>query len=551
MMAYFCQSNLKNIGTTFAILTALVTAPMAYAHDEDNCAKLKDLVLQNGMITEARYMAGGVSQPDPNRQFTGAGAVAHQLPAHCLVRGELEQRTGAEDQSYSIRFEVRLPEQWQHRFIFQGGGGNDGVLANALGTIPIHGATAAPALARGYAVTSMNGGHDGLAPTFGLDQQARLDYAYAAVGKVTHIAKAIITTYYHSQPRYSYFMGCSNGGREAMIAAQRYPTEFDGVVAANPGFHLSQASIGEAWDTQVLYNIAPSDQQGHKILAQALTDADLKQVSDAVLKKCDGRDGVKDGIINDYMACQFDPSVLQCHGTARADCLPKDKVMAIKAIFAGAKDSHGNALYSDWPYDSGINSYGWRMWKLGFSQDAMKPDAFNEILGGGSLKFYFMTPPQPEADIKTFDFDHDPDKINETGALNDATSTMMSTFAQRGSKLLIIQGLSDPVFSANDIRHWYQQTVQNTANGDIDAMRNWGRLFMVPGMTHCGGGPALDDLDPLQAMQDWIEQNRAPDFIPATGKAFPGKSQPICAYPTEAKYQGHGDINALSSYRCE
>lgn len=533
------------------VLGSLASTHYAFADNAANCEQLKNLPVENGAVTEAQYVAAGPSRQDPHRMFTGASEASHELPAHCLVRGEIDKRIGSDEKNYSIRFEVRLPDNWQNRFIFQGGGGTDGFLANAIGTTPLHGSTAAPALLRGYAVTSMNGGHDGLDPSFGLDQKARLDYAYAAIGKVTQAAKYVTKSYYHRQPQFSYFMGCSNGGREAMIASQRYPTEFDGVVAANPGFRLSRAGLGEIWDTQLLYNIAPNNPQGLKVLANALTDADLTLVSDAVLKKCDARDGIKDGIINDYIGCSFDPSVLQCKGTDKANCLSAPKTAAVKAIFDGAKDSSGHPVYSSWPYDAGINTPGWRIWKLGFSQDPNKPDAISAGLGAQSMKYYFMTPAKPDFDLMKFNFDRDVKRVYETGALNDASSTMMSTFAKRGSKLMIIQGVSDPVFSANDIRDWYLDTEKNTSKGDQTAMRGWNRLFMVPGMTHCGGGAALDDLDPLTAVQNWVENKQAPDFIAAKGNAFPGKSQPVCAYPKIAKYNGNGDVNAIDSYRCE
>lgn len=542
--------NQKLCRTTLCALAVCASINVAHATPEQDCENLTSFPIYNGKITETEYITAGKSEKDPFRMFTGAPDLEFDLPAHCLVRGEIEPRTTANGKDNALRFEVRLPQNWQNRFIFQGGGGTDGFLANAIGTTPISGSTATPALNRGYAVTSMNGGHDGVDPTFGLDQQARLDYAYAAIGKVTQAAKTIVNKYYDKQPAFSYFMGCSNGGREAMIAAQRYPGEYNGVIAANPGFHLSRAAISEVWDTQTLMRIAPANEQGQKVLANALTNQDLQIISDAVLNQCDAKDGVKDGLINDYKNCGFNPDNLICKSSADSSCLSEEKVTAVKQIFGGAKDSRGNILYSTWPYDAGITAPGWRAWKLGFSQDAAKPDALNAVLGAGSLMFYFMTPPNPQADLAHFDFDQAESLVRETGALNDATSTMLDTFVQNGSKLMIIQGVSDPVFSADDIENWYLKTKQTTSNGDQAAMNEWNRLFMVPGMTHCGGGPALDDLDPLTAMQNWVEKQQSPDYLPAKGKSFPGKNMPVCAYPQVATYKGKGDINAIESYQC-
>lgn len=174
------------------------------------------------------------------------------MGAHCLVRGEIEKRRGADGNDYATRFELRLPEQWNGKFLFQGGGGANGFLAPALGSIPSSNSSAAPALVCGYAVASMDSGHQGQGAAvfdlaFAQDQQARLDYAYAALGKVTERAKQLVAAQYRKAPEYSYFMGCSTGGREAMIAAQRYPTEFDGVVSGNAAFRLSRATLGAAW----------------------------------------------------------------------------------------------------------------------------------------------------------------------------------------------------------------------------------------------------------------------------------------------------------------
>lgn len=516
---------------------------------KESCQQLAQKTLPDSKITQAERVQAGKVKLDKTSALTGASGDGLQLPAHCLVRGMIGEHTGPDHKQYGIRFELRMPDNWQGRFMFQGGGGLDGFLGQAIGSIPSHGSTATPSLVRGYAVVSMDGGHDGRDAAFAVDQQARLDYAYAAIGKVTQQAKYLISNYYGSQIRYSYFMGCSNGGREAMLAAQRYPLDFNGVVVGNPGFRLSRAAIGEAWDTQKLLSIAPKNAQGKPILSQALTQSDLTLLSQAILKTCDHKDGLQDGIINNYPACHFDPSVLQCQSKQATDCLLAEKINAVKFVFSGAKDSAGKPLYSSWPYDAGIDDQAWRLWKLGTSTDATKPDARNIVLGTDSLFHYYMTPARADADMTKFDFDRDPAQIDEMSALNDAVATEMSTYVTRGGKMIIFQGLSDPVFSANDIQHWYETTVANTSKGDINKQRDWSRLFMVPGMTHCGDGPALDNFDPLTAIQAWVESSKAPESLPASGAAFPGKHQPLCAYPQTAHYRG-GDVNQLSSYRC-
>lgn len=542
--------------STVALLRGMLVAccmplpmVMAATTPEATCSAMLSAATPAVSIQTAQYQARGRANNDPQAAMTGASAAGTDLPGHCLIRGMINARTGADGRSYGTRFELRLPDNWQRRFMFQGGGGLDGFLAQSVGSIPIHGSTAQPALTRGYAVVSMDGGHQGTDASFAHDQQARLDYAYVAIGKVTDTAKRLITQYYGKSAERSYFMGCSNGGREAMIAAQRYPTEFDGVVAGNPGFHLSRAAVAEAWDTQAFMSIAPKDDKGRAVLAHAFNQADLDLLSKKVLQVCDAKDGITDGLINNHQACHFDPAVLQCHGDKDASCLSAAQVGVLHKVFGGPKNSHGEALYSTWPYDAGISASGWRSWKLGSSSDAAKPDARNVVLGGSSLKEFYMTPPDIGFDPLAFDFDRDVARVAETGALNDAVSTYLNTFEARGGKLIIIQGLSDPVFSADDIAAWYERTGQNTDGGDRSKQAQWARLFMVPGMTHCGGGPALDDMDPLAAVEKWVEHGEAPASIPARGKNFRGKEQPLCPYPSHAQYQG-GDADKLEAYVC-
>lgn len=184
---------------------------------------------------------------DKNSAMSGASVAKVSAGAHCIVTGEIEKRTGVNGKPYAINFQLRLPEQWNKKFLFKGGGGTNGVVSPAVGKMPVHGSSALPALSRGYAVVSNDSGHGGGSRdvSFSEDQLARLNYAYASTGKVTTVAKQLIELMYQTKPNKSFFMGCSNGGREAMQAAMRYPQEFDGVIAGNPGFHLSKAAVGE------------------------------------------------------------------------------------------------------------------------------------------------------------------------------------------------------------------------------------------------------------------------------------------------------------------
>lgn len=493
-----------------------------------SCEALSKISLPGVEITSAAAQKEQVLPPDPNSAMTGAAPHPVQVGAHCLVEGTIGAREGVNGK-YGIRFQMRMPEKWNGRFLFQGGGAMDGFIAPAVGMIPSTGSTAKPAIERGYAVVSMNGGHDGPTGDFGFDQQARLDFAYEAIGKVTDMAKTLIHDYYKEAPKKSFFMGCSNGGREAMLAAQRYPTEFDGIVVGDPGFHLSAAAVAQAWDVEKLMAIAPKG-----VLSQALTPDDMNLVAKAVLDKCDALDGSKDGVVAAPSQCHFDIESLRGK-------LSDKKIDALAAVMEGAKGASGQSLYSDWPYDPGIASPGWRVWKLGFSP-TQQSDALNMLIGPQSLPKLFMTPPQADMP-KKLDFDALAKNVSQVGGYFDATMTYMSTFAKHGGKMIIFQGMADPVFSANDIERWYKNATAQTGN-------DFARLYMVPGMNHCGGGPAFDNFDPLTALENWEDKGKAPVSIAATGKAFPKRSMPICAYPKEARLTGD-DPNSVKSYTCE
>lgn len=530
----------------FAALGVFTAQTGFAAVSAQQCQALLDSNLYQTQITAAEWDTSGVLPADRRAALTGGAKQESQIGNHCVVSGKIAERVGVNGKPYAIQFQLRLPQDWNGKFLYQGGGGMDGFVAPAVGSIPSRGSSARNALQRGYAVVSTDSGHDKPTPEFAEDQQARLDYAYAAIGKVTQSAKQLINQFYAKPIDQSLFMGCSNGGRAAMMAAQRYPTEFDGIIAGNPGFRLSRAAVAEAWDTQHFMRAAPADAQGRKVLANAFTPQDLELVSNAVLQQCDAKDGLADGFIHAWQQCDFKPQSLQCPAGAdkSAFCLSETQVSVLDAVFGGAKNSRGEALYSSWPYDSGISEDGWRAWKLGDSQDAEQPNARNVVLGTGSLKYYFMTPQSPDTTLLNFDFDRDVAKTAETAAINDAVATDFGTFQARGGKMIIFHGVSDPVFSADDLAAWFESLQRHNPQTE-----QFARLFMIPGMNHCGGGKALEDIDPLSAIEAWLDQAQAPDSLLAKGSQYPGISRPICAYPKVATYQS-GDTNAAASFIC-
>jgi feruloyl esterase len=523
------------------------------------------------------------SRLNPAGPFTPSGmpggppSAPIMLPEHCEVFGILHERLGVGGQHYAIRFHLRLPTMWNGRFFFQGGGGSNGVIGDALG--PTSNVTP-PALVQGYAVVSHDSGHDntinsdpthGGAVAFGFDPRARADYGHSSLEVVADAAKTAIKGYYGKMPQYSYFVGCSKGGQEGMAFAQRYPEEFDGIVAAAPGFSLPRAALAEAWDVQSIAGVgASADNQSLPLdrFADAFSESDLKLVADAILSVCDADDGVKDGLVGDFMACtdsRARPAVdaLRCVAAKTPTCLSKDQIEALERIYGGPRDSKGRPLYRAWAWDAGIAGAGWRLWKLGSSDH--KIPALNVALGGSSLASVFTTPPTPVAvDLPAtlnyqlnFNFDRDAPKIYAThsdfaqSAWDDiaARSSDLTRFRAHGGKLIVPHGVSDPVFSILDTLDWYRE---------VDA-RNHGeagrfvRVFPVPGMGHCGGGPATDSFDAFSALRDWVERGVAPDRILASaGKnsPWPGRSRPLCAYPRSAHYAGYGSIDAADSFVC-
>jgi hypothetical protein len=507
------------------------------AHMRQSCASLKALSTAGFRVETAEWRAA-------ERLSVGPAGTSVDVPDHCLFRAVLNPRpSGIGDLQYGTGIELRLPARWNGRFLFQGGGGLNGVLLPAVGVV----SGSLPALARGFAVVSSDTGHRGrsmIDARFGRDQQARLDFAYQAVERTTREAKSLLARYYGRKPDFSYYMGCSTGGREAMLAAQRLPLEFDGVVAGNPAFNLTRIVVNQIWSLQAITRIAPRDAAGRPDLSRAFTDPQLGGVSDAVLKQCDALDGLRDGMINDFQACRFDPQTLVCESgdsPPAERCLSSPQVEALKRIFGGTRNSRGESLYGVFAFDTGIAAPVWRSMHLGNAGG----EPANATLGGETLRNYVLTPPDPDLDLSHFDFDRDLERTAETASINDAIATLHTAFADRGGKMIVYHGLSDQAMAAGSLIDWYQRLTPRDAAGP----QAWARLFMVPGMTHCGGGKATDQFDMLTAIQSWVEHGQAPERIVASGKAFPGKTRPLCPFPKVARFEG-GEADDQKSFTC-
>jgi Tannase and feruloyl esterase len=462
------------------------------------------------------------------------GKVPVAIPAHCRVEGVIHAHTGPDGKSYGLTFALALPDLWDGRFLYQGGGGLNGALLPPLGA---QAAGSRPALARGFAVVSTDGGHRGAVfdTTFLADQQASLDFAFDAVPTVARVAKRVIFAYYGKAPARSYFDGCSTGGRESMEAVERYPLLFDGVLTGSPAMRTGYSNIALEWAAVAFNRIAPRNPAtGEPIPGGAFTAQDRRLIVDGVLKACDALDGVKDGMIFNVAACHFDPAALECKGTKTPRCLSAAQVSALKTAFGGPVTADGERVYVPFPYDTGIAATPATMFPPG-----LLLDSGGGPVGGGKPPLTIDLAAQLAAV-----------RANALEQLVDTNRwTNLGTFAAHGGKQIIYHGMSDPWFSAFDTLGYYERVVRD--NGGLAKTRRFARLFLVPGMGHCMGGPAtLDRFDLLTPLVNWVEHGKAPRSVVATGRDFPGRSRPLCAWPSHAQYKGHGNPNDASSFYC-
>lgn len=498
----------------------------------------------------------------------GALSVGGQpVPEHCLVTGRMRERVSSVDgQTYAIGFEMRLPRDWNGRFFHQGNGGIDGNVVPANGTFG--GGPLTSALLQGFAVLSSDAGHSGaLGPAFGIDPQARLDYGYQAVAKLTPMAKQVIESTYGKGPDRSYFGGCSNGGRHAMVAAARYADQYDGIVAGAPGYNLPKAAIANIFGAQRYASVATDATD----LSTAFTTEERTLVANAVVEQCDALDGAADGLVQDTDACQaafdLETDVPTCSGARDGTCLSSDQKTAIAAIFSGATTGAGAPVYASFPFDSGLGAGGIAFWEF----------TAPLVLDSGAVGHIFKVPPEPVAgfDGPAFSLSADIGALLEQVNATDATYTEsamsfmtppnptdLSTLKNRGGKILVYHGVSDAIFSVDDTAAWYDGL--RAANGG-DAS-NFARFFRVPGMGHCSGGPATDQFDMLTPLVAWVEQGQAPDSIVATARGagnaggvnaeLPAgwaadRTRPLCPYPQVARYNGSGSLESADSFSCQ
>lgn len=451
------------------------------------------------------------------------------LPAHCRVEGMINERIGFAGKPYGIGFALALPDNWSGRFLLQGGGGLNGSVAAPLG------ATAAgdmPALARGFAVISHDSGHKGevFQADFRADQRANLDFAESSVRVVTEVGKVLVERYYGRPIGHSYMAGCSTGGRESMLASQRYPELFDGIVVGAPAMRTGNSNLAIAWSAVQFNRAAPRDASGKPLVERTFSPADRSLILKGMLAQCDRLDGLDDGMIMNVKACRFDPARLQCSkGKGKTDaCLSAAQVTAMHAAFAGPKDKAGYPIYVPMPYDTGV------------------------VVATGGLPGYLPTgrpgPFGPASRALTIDVDARIQAIRADAGqrLTDTNIwTNLNSFTGHGGKILFYHGVSDPWFSAFDTLDYWQRAAEENGPAWADASR----FYMVPGMGHCGGDTAFDKFDLLGAVVDWVETGKAPAAVLSKRTGSEPATRPMCPWPTYAHYTG-GDPRKAESFSC-
>lgn len=496
-----------------AWITFVACAPMSPARAAlpaaDAGARCSSLQVPKGLkgqVLQRQLVAGGTFQPD-------GGVALTQLPAFCRVVASLTPTTQSD-----IRIEVWLPvAAWNGKLLGVGNGGFSGSIAHAA---------LADGLRRGYAAASTNTGHEGGSGRFALGQpQKVIDFGYRAVHEMTLAAKQWVRDFNARPARHAYWNGCSAGGRQGMQSAQRYPQDYDGIVAGAPALDWT----GRA--SSALRVAAAVREQPDSMLDAAA----MGSLHRGALAACDADDGVMDGVISDPPRCRFDPAVLQCAEGQATACLTPSQVAAARAVYSSARNTAtGRSITGLYPG----SERGWATW-AGAAPFTTAVDHFRYVVNGDANWSPAM-----------FRFERDAARAESQDANTiNALDPDLRAFFRRGGKLIQYHGWSDPQISPGVSPQYFDSVVDRL--GSLKQVQRSHRLFMVPGMAHCAGGDGADRFDMLAALEDWVERGRAPDSIIA-GRERNGRidrTRMLCAYPAVTRYQA-GNPDEATSYRC-
>jgi feruloyl esterase len=501
----------------FAIAVPLSLSMLGLASaSAASCESLKSLTLPNTTIDMAQLVPTGELELAGGEETSAEDAGRYRrLPAFCRVAATLRPTEDSD-----IKMEVWLPSSgWNGRFLGVGNGGWAGSISYSA---------MAPAVASGYVTASTDTGHTGGSGTFVLGHPEKLaDYAGRAIHEMTVKAKAIAEGFYGNAPRFSYFQGCSTGGRQGYTEAQRYPADYDGIIVGSAANPRSTLALWQTWVGIVAL----------KDPASRIPTSKLPVIHAAVLEACDAKDGLKDGLIDDPRICQFDPNVLLCKGDEGPSCLTAAQVQTVAKLLSPIRDSRTGALLSP-----GLLPGSEINWAPNITGNAPRSSATDH--------FKYIVFQDPTWDWRTLNPDTDAPKSAATEQGLNAYDPNIKAFLAHG-KLLVYQGWADQNIPPQFTVDYYDRVVETS--GGRENIHGSYRLFMVPGMGVCRGGDGPNTFDALGAMEQWVENQNAPDQMIAShstdGKV--DRTRPLCPYPQVAKYRGTGSIDDAANFSCQ
>jgi feruloyl esterase len=491
------------IGIGLGVGFAVLTSGLARAA---TCGGMSSLDLSHAAITMAESVPAG-RFATPQGRGPGAAAAFQHLPAFCRVAATLRPLADSE-----IKIEVWMPASgWNGKLESVG----NGAWAGSLGYSAM-----ATALAAGYAAASTDTGHTGNTATFITGHPEKVvDFAYRAVHEMSIAAKAIVAAFYGNAHARSYFNGCSTGGRQALAEAQRYPADYDGIIAGAAAYYTTHLQGAQVWMAQM----------AHQSQASYIPPTKYPLIHSAVLQACDALDGVKDGVLEDPTRCHFDPQVLACKDGDGPSCLTAAQVETARKAYAGPKIFPGLEPGSE---------MGWAS-LLGPNPMSLAVEVYQYLVFQDSNWDYRRF--DPDADVAA--------AVKRVGATMDSADPNLRPFFGHGGKLLMYHGWADPGIPPRSSVQYYASVVDTVgANQTKDSIR----LFMVPGMGHCRGGDGTDTFDPVAPLDEWVTKGKAPESIPASHltNGVVDRTRPLCPYPEVAVYQGTGNTNDAANFAC-